>query len=69
MGVPAVIQHVGVVPWAVSRVRLHENAELSLQGFQTQAARGVITTVGLDHVMREEALDVVKHPCGTQVEF
>lgn len=69
MGVSAVIQHVGVVSWAISRVRLHENAELGLQGFQTQAARGVITTVGLDHVMREEALHVVKHPCRTQVEL
>lgn len=69
MGVSTIIEHVGVVSWAVSCVRLHEYAELGLQGFQTQAARGVITTIGLDHVMREEALHVVKHPCGSQVEL
>lgn len=69
MCVAAVKEDVGVMTWPIGRVGLHEYAKLGLQGFQTQSAGGVIATVGLNHVMREETLNVVQHPRRAHVKL
>lgn len=69
MGVATVKKHIGVVPWPVGRVGLHEYAELGLQGFQTQPAGGVVATVRLNHVMGEKALHVVEHSRRAQIKL
>lgn len=69
MCVAAVEQDVGIVARPVRRVHLQEGAELGVQRVPRHAAAGVITAVRLNHVVREEALHVVQHACGAQVQL
>lgn len=67
--VPAVEDQVGVVARPVVRAKLQEGSQLGEQGLQRDAAGGVVAAERLDHVVGEEALHVVEHPCGAQVEL
>lgn len=69
MRVAAVEQYVRVVAWPVTRLRLQEGAELRAQHVPCHAAAGVITAMGIHHVVREKALHVVQHACGAQVQL
>lgn len=67
--VAAVEQHVRVVAWPVHRVRLHEGAELRVQHAPRHATAGIITPTRVHHVVGEEALHIVQHACGAQVQL
>lgn len=67
--VPAVEDQVGVVARPVVRAQLQEGAQLGQQGLQRDAAGGVVAAERLHHVVGEEALHVVEHPRGAQVEL
>lgn len=67
--VAAVENQVGVVTRPLGGARLQEVAQLGLQGVQRDAAGGVVAAEGVDHVVGEEALHVVQHARGAQVEL
>lgn len=67
--VPAVEDQVGVVTRPVVRAELQKGSQLGQQGLQRDAAGGVVAAERLDHVVGEEALHVVEHPRGAQVEL
>lgn len=60
---------VGVVTGAVLGAQLQEGAQLGLQGLQRHAAGGVVAAERAHHVVGEEALHVVEHGSGAQVEL
>lgn len=65
----AVEDQVGVVARAVLGAQLQEGAQLGLQGLQRHAAGGVVAAKRAHHVVGEEALHVVEHGGGAQVEL
>lgn len=67
--VPAVENQVGVVPGPVGGTYLQKAAQLGLQGVQHDAAGRVVAAESVDHVVGEEALHVVQHARGAQVEL
>lgn len=67
--VPAVVHQVGVVPGPVGGAYLQKVAQLGLQGVQRDAAGRVVAAESVDHVVGEEALHVVQHARGAQVEL
>lgn len=67
--VAAVEDQVGVVARAVLGAQLQEGSQLGLQGLQRHAAGGVVAAEGAHHVVGEEALHVVEHGRGAQVEL
>lgn len=57
------------MPRPIGRTRLQEVPQLGLQGVQRDSAGGVVATERVDHVVGEEALHVVEHARGAQVEL
>lgn len=69
MCVPAVENQIRVVAGPVFCAQLQKVAQLRLQGLQRNSAGGVVAAERLDHVVGEEALHVVQHTRGTQVQL
>ena len=66
--VPTVEDHICVVPGAIGCSALQEGTELGLQALQSHATGGVVAAKRLNHVMGEEALNMVQHGSGAQVQ-
>lgn len=69
VSVPAVEDQIGVMTRPICRTELQKAAQLGLQRVQGDAAGGVVAAERLDHVVREQALHVVQHARGAQVQL
>lgn len=65
----AVEDQVGVVSGAVLGAQLQEGAQFALQRIHCHPASGVVAAERAHHVVGEEALHVVEHGGGAQVEL
>lgn len=54
--------------WSVCRTKLQKVAQLCKYSLQGDTASRVVTAECLNHVVGEEALDVVQHACGAQIQ-
>lgn len=68
MRVPTVEYQIGVMSWSVCRTKLQKVAQLCKYSLQGDTASRVVTAECLNHVVGEEALDVVQHACGAQIQ-
>lgn len=69
MRVTTVENQIRVVAGPVFCAQLQKAAQLRLQGLQRNSAGGVVAAERLDHVVGEEALHVVQHTSGAQVQL